>query len=304
MNRKHSWMPIVVVALASTFGVGCEEEKPTTLAPTATALASSKAPATAEAKTYEVDKASSKVEFMMEAPQEKIRGRVTGATDGELSVDPTDITKTKGRLNVDISGIELFQTVANDKGEFAAETKSDKQNEHARAWLEISPDTPEDVRAANSKVQFVLSKIDGASTKDISKMTGAERKVTFKATGDFLLHGRKTEKTAELEATFKYEGDKLTSVDVKTSKPLTIGLEEHDVKPREAFGKLAQKTLQALSPKVAKDALVSMEFTAKLGTGAPKPVMTGAPAASGAPSAGPSATPSATPSAAPVAPKN
>ena len=303
MNRTYSWLPIVVVALTSTIGVGCEEEKPTTLAPTATALASSKAPATAEAKTYEIDKASSKVEFMMEAPQEKIRGRVAGATEGELSIDPTNITKTKGRINVDISGIELFQAVADDKGVFATETKSDKQNEHARAWLEISPDTPEDVRATNSKVQFVLSKIEGASANDITKMTGAERKVTFKATGDFLLHGRKVEKTAEMEATFKYEGDKLASVSLKTAKPLTIGLEEHDVKPREAFGKLAQKTLQALSPKVAKDALVSMEFTAKPGAGGKMgaPMAPSTAAASGAPSAGPSATPSATPSANPSA---
>ena len=303
MNRTHSWLPLLVLTLASVGGMGCEEEKPVVLAPTASALPSSKAPATAEAKTYSLDTASSKVEFMMEAPQEKIRGRVSGA-NGELSVDPTDITKTKGRINVDISGIELFQTVSNPKGEFGTEIKSDKQNEHARAWLEISPDTPDDVRAANSKVQFVLNKIDGASEKNVAKMTGAERKVTLKATGDFLLHGRKTEKTAEMEAIFKYEGDQLTSISMKTTKPLAIGLEEHDVKPREAFGKLAQKTLQALSEKVTKDALVSMEFTAKLGAAPktdPKPATPSTASAAATPSGSASAGAAPAPSGKPAA---
>jgi hypothetical protein len=94
-------------------------------------------------------------------------------------------------------------------------------------------------------------------------MTGATRTVTFKAKGDFLLHGRKAEKTADLEATFTYDGDKIASVAIKSTKPFSIGLAEHDVKPRESFGKLAQKTLELLAPKVAKEALVSIEVTAR-----------------------------------------
>jgi hypothetical protein len=35
------------------------------------------------------------------------------------------------------------------------------------------------------------------------------------------------------------------------------------VKPRDAFGRFAAKTLDVLSPKVNKEALVSVEFTAK-----------------------------------------
>src|SRR5262249_35591599 len=97
-----------------------------------------------------------------------------------------------------------------------------------------------------------------------TKMPGADRKVTLKATGDFLLHGHKTQKTAELEATFHYDGDKLASVAVKTSKPFAVGLAEHEVQPREAFGKLAAKTLDVLAPKVAQ---VSVESSARAGGG-------------------------------------
>lgn len=262
MNRISLGLSLLLLAALSGSGIGCEDKPAAPLAPTASALAPTK-PATAEAKKLSIDKASSKVEFMMDAPQEKIRGRVSGATEGEISVDPSDLTKTTGLLTVDISGIELFQTVADDSGKFGEEKKHDTQNEHARTWLEISNDAPEDVRKKNSRVEFAIRSIDEVSQKDVTKMTGPTRKVTLKAKGDFLLHGRKTEKVADLEATFTYDGDKLASVAVKTAKPFAVGLAEHDVRPREAFGKLAQKTLEILAPKVAQEAMVSIEITAK-----------------------------------------
>jgi len=273
MTRTMTWLPVLVLALA-TAASGCDDKPSTPLAPSASALTPTK-PATADAQKFTVDKATSKVEFMMEAPIEKIRGRVGGATEGEIQVDPTDITKTTGFLAVDISGIELFQAIQDEKTkEFKEEKKNDLQNKHARDWLEIGPDAPEADRKKNGRVEFAIRSIEGASEKNVQKMTGAERKVTFKAKGDFLMHGRKTEKTADLEATFKYEGDKPTSVVVKTTRPFGIGLDEHDVRPRKGFGVLAEKGLEALAPKVAKEALVSIELTAKAGASAP-------PAASG-----------------------
>jgi len=50
---------------------------------------------------------------------------------------------------------------------------------------------------------------------------------------------------------------------VRTTEPLDAGLEEYDVRPREAFGKLAQRTLDALGTKVAKSAPLQVEFTAR-----------------------------------------
>ncbi len=299
MTCSKTWTAVALVLAGTTLG-GCDDAPSPNLAPSASALAPTK-PATPEAKKLAIDKASSKVEFMMEAPQEKIRGRVSGATEGELQIDPSDLTKTTGLIAVDIGGIELFQAVADDKGKFAEEKKSDLQNEHARTWLEISPDTPEADRKKNARVEFAIRKIDGVSEKDATKLTGAERKVTLKASGDFLLHGRKTQKTIELEATLRYEGDKLVGVGVRSTKPFAIGLEEHDVKPREAFGKLAQKTLQALSPKVAAEAQVSIELSAgKPGSGAAAERATATPVTSAAPAAGSA---SAAPAAATAAPK-
>jgi len=250
--------------LAAAFALGCENEPAAPLAPTASALAPAK-PATAAAKKLTVDKASSKVDFMMEAPQEKIHGKLPGSAEGELNVDPTDLTKTTGLVFLDLTGLELVQDVADESGKFTGEKKSDLQNEHARAWLEIGPDAPEADRKKNAHVEFSITKVEmvAGGAKDVTKLPGAERKVTFLASGELLLHGRKAPKTVEMEATFAFAGDKLTQVALKTTKPFVVGLAEHDVKPREGFGKLAQKTLELLSPKVAKDAMVSVELTAR-----------------------------------------
>ena len=265
MNPTRLWLPVVALMLASA--AGCEKEDaapkaPPTIAPASTALAPAKAP-TLEAKKLVIDPASSKVEFVMDAPQEKIRGRANGAATGDLQVDFMDVSKTTGLVTVDISGLEIFQAKADKDGKFGEESKSDKQNEHARTWLEISPDAPADVRKQNSLVQFSIKSITVDGDKNVAAMKGAERRVKLKATGDFLLHGHKTEKTVTLDADFKFDGDRPVSVTVKTVDPFVVGLAEHEVKPRDAFGKFALKTLDALSPKVAKEARVSIEYTAK-----------------------------------------
>ncbi len=247
-------------------GVGCDDKPAapaTAVAPTSSALAPVK-PAAMGAVKLTVEKAPSKIDFTMDAPKEKIHGKAIDSTSGELNVDPNDLTKSTGLVTIDIGGLEVFQAVADEKdGKFSEEKKSDLQNKHARTWLEISDDAPADKRAENAKVQFSIKSIEIAGEKSLAKMTGPERKVTLKAKGDFLLHGHKAEKTAELEATFKVEGEKIVSVAVKSAKPIAVDLAEFDVKPRDAFGRFAAKTLDVLSPKVNKEAQVSVDFIAK-----------------------------------------
>ncbi|WP_437518505.1 hypothetical protein [Sorangium sp. So ce1099] len=263
------WTRTLLLGALAASGLGaaaCEEEKPR-LAPAATELKAPEAKAPAAA-TFAIDRASSKVELAMDAPREKIRGRIQGAAAGTLQVDPADVTRTTGLITVDLSTLELFQTAVGDDGKPGEEKKSDLQNEHARTWLEISKDTPDDVREKNAKAQFAIRSISTSGEKDLTKMSGAERTVTVTASGDFLLHQRQSPRTVELIATFRYEGDRLAGLTVNTAKPFAVGLAEHDVRPREAFGKLAQKTLEVLSPKVAKEAMVSLELSATAGPAA------------------------------------
>ena len=92
---------------------------------------------------------------------------------------------------------------------------SELQNKHAREWLETGDDAPADVRKKNQRIEFSIKSVDKVSEKDVTKMTGNDRKVTLTVSGDFLLHGHKTSKTAELEATFHYAGADIASIDVK-----------------------------------------------------------------------------------------
>ena len=254
------------------------------------------APKSQGALRFVVEATGGELGFDMDAPIEKIRGRVPpAALSGEIFVDPSDLARTTGLVHVDLRELELFQRKADEEGKpFGEETKNDTQNQHAREWLEIGADAPADALAKNALIEFSLREIKDLSATDLGKLTGAERKVTFTATGEFLLHQRKASKSVKLEATFAYAGDATasgpTSVRVKSLEPLEIGLDEYDVHPREGFGKLAAKTLQALSPKVAKAAAVHLEFTAKLAPDA-KPTMQSAaagaaPAVAGQPPTG------------------
>lgn len=257
------------------------------------------APKSQGARRFVIEATGGELGFDMEAPIEKIRGRVPpAAISGEIFVDPTDLTKSTGLVHVDLRELELFQRKADEEGKpFGEETKNETQNQHAREWLEIGADAPPDALAKNALIEFSLRELKDLSATNLDKLTGAERKVTFTATGEFLLHQRKASKSVKLEATFAYDKDAPTSVHVKSLEPLEIGLDEYDVHPREGFGKLAAKTLQTLSPKVAKAASVHLEFTAKLAPDA-KPTMESA--AAGAAPAVAGQPPSGTPYSAPA----
>ena len=128
MRSTTTWLTIAAIA----FAAGCNDNSAKTdapapiIAPKATALAPAK-PATMEAKKLSIEKAGSKVDFVMEAPQEKIVGHVPGTTTGDLQVDFMDVTKSTGLISVDISGIELFQAKADKDGKFGEEKKVEAQ---------------------------------------------------------------------------------------------------------------------------------------------------------------------------------
>jgi len=251
------------VLCALLLAPSCQKHEPENLAPAASALAPAK-PAAPRAVTLEVDSAPSRVTFAMHAPIEKISGEAPGSLSGQLFVDLEDVGKSTGLVKVDLDKLTLYQERREDETQaFGEKKKNELQNEHARTWLEISPDTPEEVRKANRFAEFKITRIENASESNLAAKGPGEHKVTATVVGDFRLHGRKSEKRVNVALTFQMLPDKLESVKVETTAPLAIGLEEFDVRPREAFGKLAQKTLSALGSKVAKEAPLELEFMAR-----------------------------------------
>lgn len=258
-----SYRLAVSFAALALFAAACDSKPSAALAPSSSALTAAEKP-TAAARSFEITSAGSVVSFVMNAPVEKIHGEGKDAVQGELFIDPTDITKTTGLVKVDLEKLELFQQKRDDeKSDFGERKKNDMQNKHARTWLEISDDAPAAQRAANRWAELKIDKIVTASPSDLTKMSGDERKIAATLEGEFRLHQRKVRKTAKVEATFRFEGDQLSTVSIRTTEPMVVGLEEHDVRPRELFGKLAQKTLSDMGQKVAKEAPIELRLSAK-----------------------------------------
>jgi polyisoprenoid-binding protein YceI len=247
---------------------GCKEKPSAQLAPTASALQA--APAAASATQFSIDSSSSKVTFLMDSPLEKIDGDASGGLSGELSVDLSDLAKSTALVKVDLRKLILYQQKRGDeKGGYSERKKSDLQNEHARNWLQIvarEGDVSPEQAEANRWVEFKIEKLEAASLTNVAAASGAERKLTATATGDFRLHGRKQAKSAKLEIVVKYQGDKAQSIHVRTTEPLAVGLEEFEVNPRDDAGKFVKSLTEALSSnlkgKVAQQAPLELDFTA------------------------------------------
>ena len=264
---------ILMGAVVFVSALGCNKDKPAEeqkLAPVASALEADM-PKAASAVAFQVDPSSSSLTFLMDAPLEKIDGEAPKSVQGELFVDPTDLTKSTALVKADLKQLTLYQQKrADDKAEYGERKKSDTQNEHAQDWLQLRVKDGEvtaEQAEMNRWAELKISKLDDLSATDVTKLVGAERKVTATATGDFRLHGRKATKSAKLELTFKYAGDELEALEVKTLEPFNVTLEEFEVHPRDAAGKLVKKLSEALSSnlkgKVAAEAPVSVSFVAK-----------------------------------------
>jgi len=252
----------LLAIVAHTFALGgCEQKPSKPLAPEAKELGP--ASAAQGATKLDIAPASSQVTFEMAAELERIVGRAPASVQGELFIDQKDVTKSTGLVKVDLFTLTLAQRKrANKDEEYGEERTVGKQVKDAHTWLQISEDAPPPEREKYRYVEFKLEEFADATPKDLTAASGGERKLTATVRGDFRLHGRVTKKQAKLEATFKYDGSTLKSVHVRTLEPVSVGLAEHDVRPRKAFDVLADTTLEALGAKVGKVAQVSFEFDA------------------------------------------
>jgi hypothetical protein len=264
---------MILLSAVLVAAVGCNKDKPADehkLAPVAPALeaAMPKAPG---AVAFQVDPSSSSLTFLMDSTLEKLDGQAPKSLQGELYVDPTDLTKSTALVKADLKQLTLYQQKrADEQGQYGERTKSDKQNEHAQDWLQLRAKDGEvtaEQAETNRWAELKILKLENPSAIDVTKLSGPERKVTANVSGDFRLHGRKATKSAKVELNFKYAGDKLEAIEVKTVEPFNVTLEEFEVHPRDTAGKLVKKLSEAIASnlkgKVAADAPVSISFVAK-----------------------------------------
>ncbi|CAN5463157.1 hypothetical protein BH09MYX1_BH09MYX1_38750 [soil metagenome] len=254
---------LLLAALAIPTFVACSKEdpKPVKLAESASSVTAAAPPASAKVIPYAIDPAS-KTTIDMPAPNEHIKAS-TSAAAGQLDVDLMNVENTRGEVKIDLL------TLSTNTFDDAEKNKS--QTDHSHNWLEVGDLVDKATKDANQYAVFAIQSVDGASAKDVSKVApvkeGADDVRTFTATahGDFLVHGRKVKKDVPIEVKFHFASGAAadaqpTRIDVRTTSPMKIALAEHDVKPRDNFGKLALKSFNLLGTKVAETADVTLDL--------------------------------------------
>jgi polyisoprenoid-binding protein YceI len=254
------------------FAAACSKksEPAAELAPATSAALEAPKPASAKSVTVAVDAPASSVKFLMDSPLEKIDGEAPGSISGELAIDLEDLTKSNGLVKIDLEKLTLYQQKRSDEGSaYGERTKSEKQNEHAKDWFQIVPREGEvtaEQAAANRFAEFRIEKVEAPAT-NVLALHGMERKVTATVSGTLRLHGRQAPKSAKVELAFRFAGDKLESVGIKTLEPIPVELDKFEIHPRDGAGKILKTVTEAISTtlkgKVSNVAPVTFELTAK-----------------------------------------
>jgi len=251
--------PALLIVLALLPASCSKKEDATSLAPSATSLASSQTAATTKAWHFTVDPRGV-THVDMPGVTEHIVGD-TAAADGTLDIVPADLSQSRGTLKVDLA---TFTTHT-----FGNSHDAD-QTEHARTWLEAVVDgkTNETMRWAT----FAIRSIDGLSATDLTKVTPTKdggddvRTVSMTVHGDMLVHGHQIQKDAPVDVAFHSAAGSPadaapTRVTIKSRQPLRIVLKEVDVQPRDTVGALTAWTTRLIS-KVAEFADVTVDLSA------------------------------------------
>jgi head-tail adaptor len=267
-RRKSAVGAVLVIGLGTIVTTsGCDEKKPN-LAPVASSLAPSTAAAPgATIKKFTVD-GTSKASIEMEAPKEKIKAQASGGS-GTIDIDIANLANSRGEVKMDLA------TLATNT--FGEQEKNTSQTVHARTWLEVadgeSGKLDDKTKETNRWAVYAIRSIENPSATDLTKVAptkdGADdvRTVTLTTKGELLVHGHKVERDADVEVAFHYDSggaaDKPKSLTIKTKKPFRVVLAEHDVKPRDGFGKLAKGSFHLLGTKVADNAEIGLDLRAK-----------------------------------------
>lgn len=262
--KSHGLWALCVVVTAVTFAACSKKDDPEVkLAATATAVSAAAPPPSAMSVAYSIEK-DGKTSVDIDAPSEHIKAGTT-VSDGTLQVDLMNLANTRGEVKADLTSLTTST--------FPEADKNATQTTHARNWLEVGTLVDDKTRAGNQWAVFAIQSIDGVSESNVSKVAATKvgdedvRTVTLVAHGDFLVHGRKASKDVTLEVKFHFAAGsaptaKPVRIDVATKTPLMVTLAEHDVKPRDNFGKVAQWTT-SLVGKVGTVAQVTIDVHAK-----------------------------------------
>jgi hypothetical protein len=253
----------IIIGIAT---VGCDDKKATNLAPAASSLAPSTVAPSAKTTKFSIDPKSS-TSIDMPAPKEHIKAGTDAAT-GTLDVDFMNLANTRGEVKADLTTLSTKT--------FGDADKDKTQTGHARTWLEVADGEegklPDDVKATNRYAVYAIRSVDKLSTTDLTKVAATKvgddevRTVSATTHGELLIHGHKVDRDADVDVAFHYApgtaADKPKFLTIKSKTPMRATLADHDVKPRDGFGKIAKGAFNLLGTKVAEVADITLDLRA------------------------------------------
>lgn len=204
---------------------------------------------------------------------------------GELTVNLSDLTASRGTLAVDVASIEI-------KGDGDA-GRSDERSQDAQNWLDVGASRPEADRERLRWAVFTITSLTDASSPSAhagrreraepdaeepaalpEDDAGAERRaerrsVTLTAKGHLLLHRVRVDVEVPIRVAFDYgaraSADALPErIALTTRRPVLVSLAAHDIKPRDSAGVFQAQGMKLIGTKVGADARVTLSASAAL----------------------------------------
>ncbi len=267
--RRVLWAALGTASLVASCGKNGPEAFPPAAAPAPLArprasMARATMPfAIAEDGTTTID---------LPAQKEHLRAKTTGSA-GALEIDLHDLAETRGEVRIDML---TLKTSTFDDAE-----KDTEQTRHALIWLQALVEG--EVVEANRWATFFIRKIDDLSAARVADIPSAReggldvRVATMMAHGTLHLHGHGAPKDVRLETRFFFPMGSAaeaapTRIVVRSLTPLRFVLAEHDIWPRDKFGKIARNAFNLMGVKVGEAADITLLLSATPASrAAPKP---------------------------------
>ncbi|MBK7580790.1 MAG: hypothetical protein IPI67_11345 [Myxococcales bacterium] len=201
---------------------------------------------------------------------------------GELDVNLTDLTESRGTLAIDVASIEIRGD--GDAGRDA------EQSQEAQNWMDVGASRPEAERERLRWAIFTLTALRDASSAsahtgkrervepepeepadlpedDAGEPKKSERRsVTLVARGQLVLHQVRVDVEVPIRVSFHYAErasadtvpERLT---LTTRRPVVVSLAAHQIKPRDSSGVFQAQAMKLLGQQVGSEAKVSLFAT-------------------------------------------
>ena len=170
--------------------------------------------------------AQSQVRFEVPSKHGTLRGSFSRVS-GEFSIDPSDLARSLGRVQVDLSSIAVSADGSADDAALVTRVKN-------ALSIVDGGSTP--------KASFELSSLEDASPAQLEPRAATDgggagvRRARATALGNLLLHGFRVQRRAALAAEFNFAADPQTpsSILIRSRAPFVVSLESHEIYVAEA----------------------------------------------------------------------